>query len=267
MSWEDDALPPPADPWAGAPVTTPNDPTAAFAVPDPTLEMPVAVPQTYTAADRTTSRPVYGAIYCLITATDPRKYVGKSGPRVSRDGRRLRCAPGIRVDEHRDTKDWGHEILPGRRGYRVLEWVEESGRGRDYDEANLRYREAVWIQRIDPTENALRPVPVPPEQALARAERLAPAVKVRQAVSTGRARPVAWFRLVSFAFWLVLWTAFFARSLSYAGAGWVPWVFAPVLGVSLAWWTVWEIRRRWDRLTSPRARPPARRRSRRSRRR
>ncbi len=271
MSWtDDDLLPEPADPWADDVTTAfhPVDPTAPFAAVDPTLFDTEPAPQTMAAARRSMTHPLFGAIYCGQTATDPDKYVGKSGPRTARDGRRVQCSPGRRVDEHRTDKPWGGELLPGRAGYRVLEWVEESGHGRAYDEANLRYREALWIQRINPTENSVRPVPVPPEEALQRVAVRTQREAARPSGGAARTKPVAWLRTVAFLFWTVLYTAGAAWLLALGVVPWLPWVGAPAIGVVLGWTTLWEIRRKYDRLTNPKARPPAkpRRRTRRRRR-
>lgn len=185
--------------------------------------------QSPTVAQRYLGRPIFGAVYQLITAADPNKYIGHSGR-----------APWHRVNEHRRRQLWGHEILPGRRGYRVLRWVEESGRGRAFDEANLRYHEALLIAAHNPTENLSRPVPVPPEQALARARPI-PGAPAR--------RPV--FRLVAFAFWVAVYTAAAAWLLSFSALGALPWLLAPSIGLVMGWTTLWEFRRRWDRLTRP----------------
>lgn len=253
--WHDDA-PPPADPWAG--VGAP-EPTLTFAT---TPALPVE--QTLADARRQFTRPLYGAVYCCQTATDPDKYVGKAGPRVGHSGRRSPCSPGRRIDEHRDRQPWGHEMLPGKRGYRVLEWVEQSGHGAEYDEANLRYREALWIQWVNPTENAVRPVPVPPEIALqrraARPDRRAPVPQRRQFAS---ARLITFLVLSACYAAVVAWLA--ARALGEVWP-WLPWVAAPVVGPMMGWVSLWEMRRRWDALTRPSARPPAPRRRRRSRR-
>lgn len=241
--WEHDDPPTPVDPWA-----VPDEPTVTLPVPEPGRAE--RIPQTPAEATRTLRRPVYGAVYVCRTAGDPRKYVGKSGPRKTRDGRRLVCAPGKRVDEHRDKQDWGREILPGRAGYRVVEWVEKSGKGDAYDEANLRYREAVWIQQLNPTENDLRPIPVPPDEALARAARRAAPARSRPATPRRRARRrVRLFPVVSLAFWWALFTALLAVPLSASPAPWVPWVVAPAMGLAFGWATLFKIRKQWRRLT------------------
>jgi hypothetical protein len=244
--WEHDDDPPtPVDPWA-----VPDEPTVTLPVPEPGRAE--RIPQTPAEATRTLRRPVYGAVYVCRTPVDPRKYVGKSGPRKTRDGRRLVCAPGKRVDEHRDKQPWGHEILPDRAGYRVVEWVEKSGNGEVYDAANLRYREACWIQQLNPTENDLRPVPVPPDLAVARADRrrvkagTVPVVRTRSRI---RRRRVRLFPIASLAFWWALFTALLAVPLSASPAPWVPWVVAPAMGLAFGWATLFKIRKQWRRLT------------------
>jgi hypothetical protein len=259
MSWDDD-LAPPADPWAGQEPTFEDD-ELTLTLPDPTLVEPVE--QTTAGARRTARRRLYGCVYQNITATDPNKYIGKAGPRKRPGGGVSPASPARRVNEHRTSKEWGHEILPGRRGYRVLEWVEESGRGAAYDAANLAYREAIWIARLNPTENILRPVPIPPEQALARAEARAQRSTVRTTATPAR-RPIAWFRLVSFLLWTALYTTVLAWVLHFSPIEWLPLLALP-LGALMGRASVWAVRREWDRMTRPKARPPARRRTRRRR--
>lgn len=254
----------PVDPWAGSPVLRADDQTAELRPVDPTLTDP-AVPQTVAGATRVhAGRRPFGAVYCVQTPADPDKYVGKAGPRKRRDGGTSPCAPARRVEEHRRNQPWGHEISPGRAGYRVLEWVLESGHGRAYDEANLRYREAVWISRVNPTENDVRPIPVPPEQALAHKPAPVmppvPAPVRRTTAAPRRRRRVPWFRLVSFAGWVVFWAAILIRPLSASPYPWAPWALGPALALVLAWCCLWRVRRWWDRLITPGARPPARRR-------
>jgi hypothetical protein len=248
----------PVDPWAGSATGLGDDVTRDLGADVLNQTLANDVPQTLALARSAAGNGrLFGVVYCCRTATDRRKYVGESGPRKDpKTGRTVQCSPGRRVDEHRAKKTWGSEILPGRAGYEVLEWTTASGRGHEYDKAYLRYRQDVWIQRLNPTENDLRPVPRHPDLVQRRPvpAPAAPSVRPRRA-----RRSFAWFRVLSFAFWCVLYASGFGWlfTLTEREAPWVPWVLVPSLALACAWWSLATVWRFWDRLTRPSARPPA----------
>jgi hypothetical protein len=133
---------------------------------------------------------------------------------------------------------WKANILPGRRGYRCLEVVRDTGEGYQANKRALARAEAFWIDRLRPARNKVRPVRPPsnvPEPAPV-AER-APLPLPRMSG-----------RRVVFLLLAAGWTWLLAVPLSAAHLpALVPWIACPLLGLMLSWKVMSAVTKRTDR--------------------
>lgn len=88
-----------------------------------------------------------GWIYLIHTVDDPNAYIGQTTQ-----------PPGLRIEHHRRTQQWGDRILPGRRGYTIIGRVDSYG-SPTLNAIALDLAEAEQIQRRNPTYNGNRPDP------------------------------------------------------------------------------------------------------------
>lgn len=206
-----------------------------------------------------------GWIYLIHVAGDPNAYIGQTVQ-----------PPGLRIEHHRRTQDWGDKILPGRNGYTIIRRVENYG-SPALNAIALDLAEAEEIQRRNPTYNGNRPDPAifharmaaaltnPTGNPTPRTPRATPRVTARVGAHPTRGRGVArptprkgipWGLIaripVGFAFaWVALRVG---TNVSHqTGTPWWPWVLTPIAFLIGPAITV-GLLRSWGWLPKPRKR-------------
>lgn len=132
---------------------------------------------------------------------------------------------------------WKANILPGKRGYRCLEVVRDTGEGYQANKRALARAEAFWIDRLRPLRNQVRPVRPPSNAPEPR-----PVAAERAPVRSPSGRKILLSVLIC------LFTALVAMLLSAAHAPWWgPWGVAPGAGLVVGWASFVRIVTAWER--------------------
>ena len=187
-------------------------------------------------------RRIIGFIYEAMLRDKPdtyHAYVGKcEGATEAAVTKRFHGrSPSAHTSPQSIAKDpWKADILPGRRGYRILERVRDTGDDRENDRA-LRRAEAFWIERLRTEHNVVRPAR--PADGRPRRPTRAPQAAARPAPRrqpTAR-RPPKQSKVGALVFLIVGFTALAAFLFHLLQLPWpaVPWVGSPVIGLTLGW--------------------------------
>ena len=185
----------------------------------------------------------------MHTYTDPAKYIGQTKQPVPKRVNRQR----LPLDKGGQT--WGHEILPGRQGYTILQRVESTG-DPTLDAIALDLAEAEMIAQWHPSENTNRPNPQVFRDRLAEASRGAPTPSRGASRGTshkprptaprrpatppvGRSHRLPWDS-VGRLLLATVWGVGALRVGLATGGEWVPWAAVPIavgLGpTATRWW-------------------------------
>lgn len=180
-------------------------------------------------------RPIVGYVYEAILRDQPpgqHAYVGKCmGSTEAAVSRRFF---GPQASAHTSPESikrdpWKARILPGRKGYRILERIRDTGLGDRENDLAVRRAESFWIDRLRTTFNDVRPVRPPLTETPPPARRSRPAVQR----SRRRSRPTRKGPVLLLLLATVTYTAMLGWFIHAMQLPWpiVTWGLPPALGL------------------------------------